>query len=159
MFCGIVARTMSGEFFTLYWWLSVVVVGIIINLASAYLKSPLDTFLSSFSARWKARVERNKAAHNALVENHLADPVLILLTGTEQTQLFLQSILFLMVSALLFLIVLYTQVIGEKTMDADGGLRIVMRSSSVLLVFAAMVSHLRSDKKRMFLKQVEQRRL
>jgi len=34
-----------------YWWASVVVVGIVVNLASAYLKTPIDRL----AARWSAK--------------------------------------------------------------------------------------------------------
>lgn len=37
------------------WWVSVVIVGICINLVSAYLKRPLDSFLSWASSWWRTR--------------------------------------------------------------------------------------------------------
>jgi uncharacterized membrane protein YqjE len=42
---------MDIEFFTLRWWLSVVVVGLLINLASAYIKPVLDAVLGFLSVR------------------------------------------------------------------------------------------------------------
>lgn len=41
-----------------YWWLSVVLVGLIINVASSYLKKFLDTAISKISETWKIRVEK-----------------------------------------------------------------------------------------------------
>jgi hypothetical protein len=45
---------------SVYWWVSVVVVGILINLASAYLKTRLDTSVSRASKWWrlKSNVQR-----------------------------------------------------------------------------------------------------
>ena len=40
---------------SLYWWISVVIVGILINLISSYLKSKLDNTLSNVSTWWRKR--------------------------------------------------------------------------------------------------------
>lgn len=40
------------------WWLSVVVVGVLINIAAAYLKSGVDSLLSRFSSYWRDRTEK-----------------------------------------------------------------------------------------------------
>ena len=45
---------------SLAWWVSVVIVGILINLASAYLKSRLDSSLSRTSTRWRLRSEAQR---------------------------------------------------------------------------------------------------
>jgi hypothetical protein len=50
------------------WWISVVVVGIAINLISAYLKPTLDSRLSGISSWWRLRSERQRAERLALVE-------------------------------------------------------------------------------------------
>lgn len=49
------------------WWLSVVGVGILLNLTSAYMKSPLDRLLSLLSDRWQTRTEIAKQAQVALI--------------------------------------------------------------------------------------------
>ena len=41
-----------------YWWISVVCVGLLINIASAYLKSPIDRFFARLSLRRRAKSER-----------------------------------------------------------------------------------------------------
>lgn len=43
------------------WWLGVVVVGLIINVASVYLIRRLDAQLSRISERWRARSEQARA--------------------------------------------------------------------------------------------------
>lgn len=42
------------------WWLSVVVAGILVNLASSYLKSRLDKSVSATSGWWRRRSERRQ---------------------------------------------------------------------------------------------------
>ncbi|WP_217511846.1 hypothetical protein [Vibrio metschnikovii] len=44
---------------SLDWWIGVVVVGLIINVFSAYLKPALDSFLSKLSYKWASRSKRN----------------------------------------------------------------------------------------------------
>jgi hypothetical protein len=46
---------------SLYWWLSVVIVGIAINVFSAYIKQKLDRYLSSTSNWWRERSEAQLA--------------------------------------------------------------------------------------------------
>jgi hypothetical protein len=74
---------MPNEMLTLYWWFSVVIVGILVNLASGYLKAPIDKILSSWSSRWKERVEREEIHSEMFIDLHLRDPTLIMLSGFE----------------------------------------------------------------------------
>lgn len=46
---------------SLYWWLSVVVVGILINIFSTLLHRKLDDRLSRVSAWWRSKSEKRKA--------------------------------------------------------------------------------------------------
>jgi len=87
---------MNIEFF--YWWVSAVVVGIIINLASDYLKPYIDKILATVSSRWKARVERKSVEFEELVQAHVNDPMLVLLTTAEATRLTVHSLLNLVFS-------------------------------------------------------------
>jgi len=59
------------------WWLSVVLVGIVLNVASAYLKSPLDWLFSRLSVAWS---ERSIKARNARAAKVLE------LSGSEHGQ-------------------------------------------------------------------------
>lgn len=52
---------------SLYWWASVVLVGILINLFSAYLKSKLDARLSRMSSWWRKRSDIQKAKETASI--------------------------------------------------------------------------------------------
>ena len=44
-----------GDIFTWSWFISVVVVGVLINIASAYIKPPLDKVMGRYSNKWRAR--------------------------------------------------------------------------------------------------------
>ncbi len=58
---------------TLSWWLSVVVVGIALNLLSAYLKFPIDKLLSKISTSWSARTATLKTLRLLKVEELRVD--------------------------------------------------------------------------------------
>jgi hypothetical protein len=40
------------------WWFSVVVMGIVINLSSAYIKEPFDRVMSNVSSWWKSKSDK-----------------------------------------------------------------------------------------------------
>ncbi|EIO4603187.1 hypothetical protein LQM14_002440 [Vibrio parahaemolyticus] len=44
---------------SLDWWIGVFIVGLVINIFSAYLKPALDSFLSKLSYKWVSRSKRN----------------------------------------------------------------------------------------------------
>jgi hypothetical protein len=50
------------------WWIGVVIVGIIINIISAYLKPNLDKILSNTSSRWKNIIESRRSKRILLIE-------------------------------------------------------------------------------------------
>ncbi|MGY0635269.1 hypothetical protein [Luteimonas sp. A478] len=56
------------------WWLSVVVAGILVNLASSYLKSRLDKSVSATAGWWRRRSERRRKLWQDYVK-HLAASV------------------------------------------------------------------------------------
>ena len=56
------------------WWISVVLVGLLINLVSAYIKSPIDKLGSKLSSAWRHRTEQSALRLIAAVEVAVADP-------------------------------------------------------------------------------------
>lgn len=54
-------RNFLSNFTSLYWWLSVVIVGILINLLSAYLYKKVDKRFSGVSDWWRKKSEAKKA--------------------------------------------------------------------------------------------------
>jgi hypothetical protein len=59
---------------TVNWWLSVVVVGLLINLLSAYLKAPLDAVGSRFFSFWRRRLEEAEKRWRLDAELLLSNP-------------------------------------------------------------------------------------
>jgi len=56
------------------WWISVVIVGLLINLVSAYIKAPIDSLGSKLSSAWRSRSERSLQQLNASIAAAVADP-------------------------------------------------------------------------------------
>lgn len=56
------------------WWIGVVLVGILINIASAYLKPRLDKLLARVSRSIQERNEKSSNRRKALVNLLIADP-------------------------------------------------------------------------------------
>lgn len=56
------------------WWLSVVVVSLLLNLVSAYLKAPLDAMGGRLSSAWRRRSEAARERLRVAVEHLRADP-------------------------------------------------------------------------------------
>jgi hypothetical protein len=52
------------------WWLSVVVAGVLVNLASAYLKPRIDAVLLQSSSWWRSRSQARIAAQERLINEH-----------------------------------------------------------------------------------------
>lgn len=57
------------------WWIGVVIVGISLNLLSAYLKAPIDRLLSAVFERWRARSLESKRRSVAVRERLKVDPI------------------------------------------------------------------------------------
>ena len=62
-----------AEVSSVYFWLGVVLVGLIINLASAYVKQPIDRVFGKVNQTWKARAEK-RWEHLRDFANALNDP-------------------------------------------------------------------------------------
>lgn len=69
------------------WWIGVVVVGIIINLISSYLKPFLDERMSKFSAEKKEALEKSQKQHTLLVESLKKDQRLYLAYAFKDVRL------------------------------------------------------------------------
>ena len=87
------------------WWIGVVLVSLLINLASAYIKSPLDGFLSNVSRRWSERSARSKQKRAALVASLAADKHKQLLYLAEESRCRFRELLW--VALAIFLLVAF----------------------------------------------------
>lgn len=64
-----------------YWWVSVVVVGLVINLASAYMKAPLDAWLANRSNLVRHKKEEQARQFQEEVTLLSSDSTLLILAG------------------------------------------------------------------------------
>ena len=83
---------------SLYWWVAVVVVGLAINLASAYLKPVLERHYSAYSDRSKRRSESEQKQIEVEAGILHKSTRLLVLKGFEEIRWFVLSI-FLLVFA------------------------------------------------------------
>lgn len=85
-----------NSIFTVSWWISVVIGGILINILSHYLQKSLDKQLYSMSLWWRFRSDAQKAQRNKIMDvlrnNH-----------NERVNYFFQEIRYLLFSILFML--------------------------------------------------------
>ena len=77
---------------SIYWWVSVVIVGLLINLAAAYLKPPLDLWLSRWSKKRTDAYSEKHTKYVQEVERLFLDPELISITGFEDLRCRLKAL-------------------------------------------------------------------
>jgi hypothetical protein len=63
------------------WWISVVIVGIAVNILSGYVKLPIDKLLSRTSSWWASRSATRAAERHLRVQAMRGDPMLRLETA------------------------------------------------------------------------------
>jgi len=91
------------------WWVSVVVVGILISVIGAYLKEWIDTMFSNLFSFWKSSVRVRRIKHQELVEKmQQCDRTLILL-GFEESRFRLRSMVLSLVGMLCVVLVFQGQ--------------------------------------------------
>lgn len=101
------------------WWMGVVIVGVIINVASAYLKKPIDLLLSKVSSSWRARQTAAVEKRNALVESLRNDSNLLLLYSMSENRYRIRSVGFLLLAFAIFF--MSTFAIGVSDVSAIFG--------------------------------------
>ncbi|MDP3595693.1 MAG: hypothetical protein Q8S75_01705, partial [Nitrospirota bacterium] len=69
------------------WWMSVVFVGLGLNLLAAYLKWPIDTIMSKLFTSWTRRLEAQNQFRAQLLEKAVEDSPLQLLMAIELLRL------------------------------------------------------------------------
>lgn len=80
------------------WWLSVVVVGILINLIAAYAKPVIDRAFSILSVSWKMRSQRQQQARMEKINDLRKDVHAQILFAVEELRLRQQITLYLIFS-------------------------------------------------------------
>jgi len=87
------------------WWFSVVVVGIIINLFSAYAKPSIDERLSKISTWWRNQTEQQKAERNAFIAMLSKSEHEQIMASSEDLRHRLRSLHFLLLGIFILLVV------------------------------------------------------
>ena len=88
---------------SVYWWLGVVLVGIIINIFSSYLKNKLDLYMGNISKKWARISEDKKARFNMEVDIIRKNPEQLNLTLFDEIRTRIKAGLFCCLSAITFL--------------------------------------------------------
>ncbi len=103
----------SADLASWYWWLSVVAVGLAINLASAYIKSPLDAWLEQRSVKRRSAKRKASEAFEAETSEIAADSTLLILEGQAsrhaESKYYLHTILTGVNLLVLFMITLQSE--------------------------------------------------
>lgn len=84
------------------WWAGVVIIGILLNVLSGYLKDGLDKGSSRVSRWWANRSEKSRKERNELLNSLRNDKQEQILLASREIILRLQSIAFLVVGVLFF---------------------------------------------------------
>jgi hypothetical protein len=105
----------TDNFTSLSWWLGIILVGIVLNIISAYLKWPLDRLLSKLFRYWQQRSQKSQTKRAELIQKLTEDThcqTLFLfreLRHRSQANLFmLLSILFLLLYVGVMIKTVYT---------------------------------------------------
>lgn len=88
------------------WWLGVVFVGLLLNVLSAYLKSPIDRLLNSASKAWRNRSEASKKRSNAYIEQLRGSQELRQECWEQEIRARLQSLALTLMAVLLLILYL-----------------------------------------------------
>lgn len=136
------------------WWLSVVVVGLALNVASNYIYKWIDKAGSSFSSRLSARSARRIEQFNREVARLIAHPGLVPYYFQMETRVRLQSIQFLIFGSIFALApLLLTALLAESgvvnpatkvALKAAFSLLMLCSALSVLMAHRSMLSAIRT---------------
>ena len=85
------------------WWISVVVVGIALNLISAYAKSALDRWMAGYSTARKLRFEKDEKERSARIEKMKLSDRALFLAARREHGWWLWAILLYSLSAVILL--------------------------------------------------------
>jgi hypothetical protein len=87
------------SFGSLSWWVTVVIVGLAVNLASAYLKPRSDSYLSSISSWWRNNNIQREAEWQKKVDALINDTHKQILLAIDTLYLRIRAVVSLMVAA------------------------------------------------------------
>src|SRR5258708_31110019 len=88
------------------WWIGVVIVGILINLLSAYLKNPADKVLSGISKWWATRTEKQRKERNLRIQKLIDSPDEQIFALIEALHVRVRGVFFTLISGICGIIVI-----------------------------------------------------
>lgn len=95
------------------WWIGVIGVGFVLNLLTAYAKSPIDRLLGSISRGWQLRSERSSAKRKALINKLRVNEHLQILYIAREQRMRMQELAYLCL-ACLFTIMSYIHKLANQ---------------------------------------------
>ncbi len=111
------------------WWIGVVLVSFLINLASAYAKPSLDRLWARYSARRHSQLERNREKLDRQVADIMSMPDGIVLLSIDELRAVLGAVLCFSVCSVLILSLFFL----------TGSLRFLIFTALFVFLFAALV--------------------
>ena len=97
-------KELLNDLLSLRWWVSVVIVGILVNLVSEYAKPWTDRVLSRFSESWRLVVKGQQKHFEEAVEEVLANPLEYISLRLDLLGTRLQFTLLVVLGLFLFLV-------------------------------------------------------
>ena len=132
------AEETSSMLFTGEWWISVVIAGLLINLAAAYLKPTIDTWVASRSKKKKEKLEKEKEEELKIIEKLTSSPTSAIELRVERSRSLLKLILYI-VLALLVRDITSILFQGEWIYRMNFGINIPWEARDVTVFFAYFI--------------------
>ena len=111
------------------WWVSVLIVGFVVNLLSAYAKPLIDKILSKYFSRYRQRVKERERSRNLILEEAVSNDVAYI-------DIRIDSIIYLALCLSTFFLVIWLAeaVVNSIVIMIDTG-----RISSIIYVIGAVL--------------------
>jgi hypothetical protein len=111
------------------WWIGVVLVSFLINLASAYSKPSLDRLWARYSARRRSQLERTREKVDQQVADIMSMPDGIVLLSIDELRAVLGAVLCFSICSVLILSLFFL----------TGSIRVLIFAALFVFLFAALV--------------------
>lgn len=99
-----------------YWWVSVVIVGFVINISAAFIKQRLDNTLNLYSKKRKTKSEEKKLLEIKEINKISKSEFLIIMKSIEEFRERLSTLLYLILAIifLVFIVIFSLEIIQSK---------------------------------------------
>jgi hypothetical protein len=144
------------------WWIGVVLVGIVLNLVSAYLQPRLDRFLSFVSSTWRLRSEKKREQWQRRLAEVRQSPDEQLFVLAEEMRCRLRAMFYFAVALLLLVFSFWIQTLtvaylalGEKM--PYGWFGKINHVASLIMVFVSFFEWSSAERHRALIAEVRRR--